>query len=181
MPAPMLSTSPVYPALYLYPLNDSFFIPKQIALTTYGRRVRLGRKSPSSNAQSSRAPEKKQVNFDSSVVSRQHAEVWQEGNKIFVRHTQSANGTFVNGRRLSPEGQASYPYELKTNDLLELGTDITGYFDTIAHQRIVCRVVCVFTRVEVAMVAMADSRRQRRGYSVTGSVYIPRYQEVSAG
>ncbi|KAJ7474288.1 SMAD/FHA domain-containing protein, partial [Mycena latifolia] len=97
--------------------------------------------------------------FDSSVVSRQHAEVWQEGNKIFIRDTQSANGTFVNGRRLSPEGQDSYPYELKTNDIVELGTDISGYYDTIAHHRVVCRIVCVFTQVEVAMVAMADSRR----------------------
>ncbi|KAF7340308.1 FHA domain-containing protein [Mycena venus] len=169
MPAPMLSMSPAYPALYLYPLNDSFFIPKQIALTTAGRRVQLGRKT-------SKSPplDRKQVNFDSNVVSRRHAEVWQEGNKIFIRDTQSANGTFVNGRRLSPEGQDSYPYELRTNDILELGTDIGGYDDTIAHHRIVCRIVCVFTQVEVAMVAMAESRRHRRGYSVTGSVYIPR-------
>ncbi|KAJ7696371.1 SMAD/FHA domain-containing protein, partial [Mycena metata] len=83
--------------------------------------------------------------FDSSVVSRQHAELWQEGNKIFLRDTQSANGTYVNGGRLSPEGRDSYPYELRTNDIVEFGADITGYFDTIAHQRIVCRVVCVFT------------------------------------
>ncbi|KAJ7433450.1 SMAD/FHA domain-containing protein [Mycena galericulata] len=169
MPAPMLSTSPVFPALYLYPLNDSFFIPKQIALATPGRRVQLGRKTSKSPPS-----DKKQVYFDSSVVSRRHAEVWQEGNKIFIRDTQSVNGTFVNGRRLSPEGQDSYPYELKTNDLLELGSDITGYCDTIAHHRMVCRVVCVFTQVEVAMVAMADSRRHRRGYSVTGSIYVPK-------
>ncbi|KAJ7356406.1 SMAD/FHA domain-containing protein, partial [Mycena albidolilacea] len=83
--------------------------------------------------------------FDSSVVSRRHAEVWQEGNKIFIRDTQSANGTFVNGQRISPEGQDSYPYELKTDDIVELGTNITGYYDTIAHQSIVCRVVCIFT------------------------------------
>ncbi|KAJ7716232.1 SMAD/FHA domain-containing protein [Mycena maculata] len=169
MPAPMLSTSPVFPALYLYPLNDSFFIPKQIALNTPGRRVQLGRKSAKSPT-----ADKKQVYFDSSVVSRRHAEVWQEGNKIFIQDTQSANGTFVNGRRLSPEGRDSYRYELKTNDVLEFGTDIHGYYDTIAHHRIVCRIVCVFTQVEVAMVAMADSRRHRRGYSVTGSIYLPR-------
>ncbi|KAF7367638.1 FHA domain-containing protein [Mycena sanguinolenta] len=167
MPAPTLSMSPAYPALYLYPLNDSFFIPKQINLTTAGRRVQLGRKT-------SKSPplDRKKVNFDSSVVSRQHAEVWQEGNKIFIRDIQSANGTYVNGRRLSPEGQDSFPYELKTNDVLELGSDIAGYYDTIAHKKIACRIVCVFTQVDVAMVAMADSKRHRRGYSVTGSVYI---------
>jgi pSer/pThr/pTyr-binding forkhead associated (FHA) protein len=132
----MLSMSPAYPALYLYPLNDSFFIPKQMTLTTPGRRVQLGRKT-------SKCPphvqDRKQVNFDSSVVSRRHAEVWQEGNKvrrwdvyvssatdapkncsiqIFIRDTQSANGTFVNGRRLSTEGQDSYPHELKTDDIV---------------------------------------------------------------
>ncbi|KAJ7087047.1 SMAD/FHA domain-containing protein, partial [Mycena crocata] len=150
-PAPMLSTSPAFPALYLYPLNDSFFIPKQIGLTTPGRRVQLGRKTSKSPPM-----DRKQVHFDSSVVSRRHAEVWQEANKIFIRDTGSANGTFVNGRRLSVEGRDSYPYELKTNDVVELGTDISGYYDTIAHHRIVCRIVCVFTQVEVAMVAMAD-------------------------
>ncbi|KAJ7649545.1 SMAD/FHA domain-containing protein, partial [Mycena polygramma] len=85
--------------------------------------------------------------FDSSVISRRHAEVWQEGSKIFIRDTGSANGTFVNGRRLSLEGHDSFPYELRTNDVVEFGTDIMikGYYDTIAHHRIVCRVVCVFT------------------------------------
>ncbi|KAJ7205369.1 SMAD/FHA domain-containing protein [Mycena rebaudengoi] len=167
MPVPLLSTSTVYPALYLYPLRDSFFIPKQIALSTPGRRVLLGRKTSKSS------PRDRQVHFDSSVVSRRHAEVWQEGDKIFIRDTQSANGTFVNGHRLSPEGQDSYPHELKTNDIIELGTDICGYYDTIAHHKIACRIVCVFTQVELAMVAMSDSRRQRRGYSVTGSIYVP--------
>jgi hypothetical protein len=38
--------------------------------------------------------------------------------QIFIRDTQSANGTFVNGHRLSPEGQDSYPHELKTNDII---------------------------------------------------------------
>lgn len=77
MPAPMLSTSPVFPALYLYPLDDSFFIPKQINLASSGRRIQLGRKT-------SKSPplHKNQVYFDSSVVSRRHAEVWQEGNKV---------------------------------------------------------------------------------------------------
>ncbi|KAJ7649565.1 SMAD/FHA domain-containing protein [Mycena polygramma] len=117
MPAPMLSTSPVFPALYLYPLNDSFFIPKQVALTTPGCRVQLGRKTSNSLP-----PDTKQVNFDSSVISRRHAEVWQEDNKIFIRDTGSANGTFVNGRRLSLEGHDSFPYELRTNDIVELGT-----------------------------------------------------------
>jgi hypothetical protein len=76
MPVPLLSTSTVYPALYLYPLHDSFFIPKQIALSTPGRRVLLGRKTSKSS------PRDRQVHFDSSVVSRRHAEVWQEGDKV---------------------------------------------------------------------------------------------------
>lgn len=163
----MLSSSAALPALYLYPLNDSFFIPKQITLSVSGRRIQLGRKTSKSGPLN-----KEHVYFDSSVVSRQQAEVWQEGNRIFVRDTGSANGTFVNGRRLSPEGQKSYLHELKTNDILELGTDITGYYDTIAHRRVVCRIVCVFTEVEAAMVSMAESKRHRRGYSVTAGICI---------
>ncbi|KAJ7223252.1 SMAD/FHA domain-containing protein [Mycena pura] len=172
MPAPMILASPVFPALYLYPLNDSFFIPKQIVLASPGRRVLLGRKTSTSPP-----PDETQVYFDSSVVSRRHAEVWQEGNKarIFIRDTGSANGTFVNGSRLSLEGQDSCPYELKSNDIVELGTDILGYHDTIAHHRIVCQVACAFTQVDVAMIAMADSRRHRRGYSIIKSICLPRH------
>jgi hypothetical protein len=66
---------PACPALYLYPLNDTF-IPKQIALAG-GVRVKIGRQT---NAKT--VPGERNGFFDSKVLSRQHAEVWEEGGKV---------------------------------------------------------------------------------------------------
>ena len=68
--------SPVpYPALYLYPINDSF-IPKHISLIN-NQRVKIGRQT---NAKT--VPAERNGYFDSKVLSRQHAEVWEEDGKV---------------------------------------------------------------------------------------------------
>lgn len=74
MPAPAPFQA-VYPALYLYPLNDSF-VPKHISLL-HNQRVKIGRQT---NAKT--APAERNGFFDSKVLSRQHAEVWEENNKV---------------------------------------------------------------------------------------------------
>lgn len=56
--------------------------------------------------------------FDSKVLSRQHAEVWEEGGKIYIKDVKSSNGTFINSERLSLEGVESQPFELKTDDIV---------------------------------------------------------------
>ena len=81
MPAPFStppppSAAPVpLPALYLYPLNDSF-VPKHISLVN-NQRVKIGRQT---NAKT--VPAERNGFFDSKVLSRQHAEVWEEGGKV---------------------------------------------------------------------------------------------------
>lgn len=65
----------MYPALYLYPLNDSF-IPKHIALPN-NQRVKIGRQTSAKTI-----PAERNGYFDSKVLSRQHAEVWEEGGKV---------------------------------------------------------------------------------------------------
>lgn len=72
-PSPLTQTP--YPALYLYPLNDSF-VPKHIALLP-NQRVKIGRQT---NAKT--VPAERNGYFDSKVLSRQHAEVWEEGGKV---------------------------------------------------------------------------------------------------
>ena len=64
-----------YPALYLYPLNDSF-VPKHIALLP-NQRVKIGRQT---NAKT--VPAERNGYFDSKVLSRQHAEVWEDNGKV---------------------------------------------------------------------------------------------------
>ncbi|CAG8801003.1 8216_t:CDS:2, partial [Racocetra fulgida] len=49
--------------------------------------------------------------FDSRVLSRTHAEIWNDNGK-------SSNGTFVNGKRISLEDKEGEPVELKNYDTL---------------------------------------------------------------
>ncbi|KAJ7263099.1 hypothetical protein C8J57DRAFT_446882 [Mycena rebaudengoi] len=129
-----------FPALHLYPLDDSF-IPKRIALTG-GQRVKIAR-PPNTKTQ----PGERNGYFDSRVLSRQHAEVWEEGNKIFIKDVKSSNGTFINGERLSLEGRESDPYELKSDDILEFGVDIVSEDNkTVLHRKVVARVTCIFPK-----------------------------------
>ncbi|CAE6478532.1 unnamed protein product [Rhizoctonia solani] len=130
---------PACPALYLYPLNDTF-VPKQIALAG-GVRVKIGRQT---NAKT--VPGERNGYFDSKVLSRQHAEVWEENGKIFIKDVKSSNGTFINGDRLSAESVESEPCELKSEDIVEFGIDIVGEDNkTIIHHKVATRVFVVLT------------------------------------
>lgn len=111
-PSPFPPSHPSsFPALYLFPLNDSF-VPKHISLLG-GQRVKIGRQT---NAKT--VPGERNGYFDSKVLSRQHAEVWEDAGKIYIKDVKSSNGTFINGERLSQEGVESDPYELKTDDIV---------------------------------------------------------------
>ncbi|THH10705.1 hypothetical protein EW145_g1157 [Phellinidium pouzarii] len=154
MPAPTVTFppnhTPPFPALYLYPLNDSF-VPKHISLVG-NQRVKIGRQT---NVKT--VPGERNGYFDSKVLSRQHAEVWEENGKIFIKDVKSSNGTFINGDRLSAEGVESEPYELKTDDIVEFGIDIVGEDNkTIIHHKVAARVTCIFN-VEDALTAQRDA------------------------
>ncbi|KAI0360813.1 hypothetical protein OH77DRAFT_1393258 [Trametes cingulata] len=156
MPAPFSTPhAPVpLPALYLYPLNDTF-VPKHISLAN-GQRVKIGRQT---NAKT--VPQERNGYFDSKVLSRQHAEVWEDSGKIWIKDVKSSNGTFINGERLSPEGLESEPYELKSDDVVEFGIDIVGEDNkTIVHHKVAARVVCVFTELEAQAAQRAEQSPQ---------------------
>lgn len=77
IPPPFLASpahNALFPALYLYPLNDTW-TPKHIALTA--AHTKIGRQTSSKTA-----PGERNGFFDSKVLSRQHAEVWEEGGKV---------------------------------------------------------------------------------------------------
>ncbi|KAI0937681.1 hypothetical protein AcV7_003649 [Taiwanofungus camphoratus] len=166
MPAPFSTPHSVpvpLPALYLYPLNDSF-VPKHISLVN-NQRVKIGRQT---NVKT--VPGERNGFFDSKVLSRQHAEVWEESGKIFIKDVKSSNGTFINGERLSPEGLESEPFELKTDDIVEFGIDIVGEDNkTIIHHKVAARVVCVFNEAEAQAAARVEAQQNPSSYgSVAG-------------
>lgn len=161
---PFSTTQPPVPlpALYLYPLNDSF-VPKHISLVN-NQRVKIGRQT---NAKT--VPAERNGYFDSKVLSRQHAEVWEENGKIFIKDVKSSNGTFINGERLSPEGLESQPFELKTDDIVEFGIDIVGEDNTtIVHHKVAARVVCVFTDQDAQAAARAEAQQNPPTYGTLG-------------
>ncbi|KAI8811174.1 SMAD/FHA domain-containing protein [Cladochytrium replicatum] len=104
-----------YASVVLEPLNDTF-VTKRLELY---EAVKIGRKV---NVKT--GPEPTNGVFDSKVLSRNHAEIWQENGQVFIRDVKSSNGTFVNGSRLSEEGQPSASYELHSGDEIEFGIDI---------------------------------------------------------
>jgi len=67
----------VAPALYLYPLGDSF-VPKKIPLLPQ-KRVTIGRQT---NAET--APSKRNGHFDLKALSRKHSEVWEQDGKVIT-------------------------------------------------------------------------------------------------
>ena len=125
------SRRPVSPALYLYPLNDSF-VPKHITLLPQ-QRVKIGRQT---NAKA--VPGECNGHFDSKVLNSQQAEVWEQDGKVFsnlpllspslhednfapqiyTKDVKSSNGMFIDGERLSGEGLESEPFELKSKDVV---------------------------------------------------------------
>jgi hypothetical protein len=50
-------------------------------------------------------------------VSREHARIYQTGNRLFVEDVGSTNGTFLNDQRISPH----LPHVLQEGDTLQLG------------------------------------------------------------
>lgn len=63
--------------------------------------------------------------FDSKVLSRNHAELWCEKSKVYIRDIKSSNGTYINGFRLSNECEESLPKEIINNDEIEFGVNIS--------------------------------------------------------
>lgn len=85
---------------------------------------RIGRFSDR-NAQADR------LSFKSKVVSRNHAELWTETGKVFIRDIGSSSGTFLNRIRLSPPSHISQPHEVRDGDAIQLGVDYQGGLEPI--------------------------------------------------
>ncbi|KAL9931568.1 hypothetical protein V8E36_009565 [Tilletia maclaganii] len=132
----------VYPALHLFPLNNTF-VPKCINLNPPGpqNRVKIGRQTTAKTA-----PNPTNGYFDSKVLSRAHAEIWSKDGKIYIKDVKSSNGTFINGERLSAEGHDSDDFELHSEDHVEFGIDIVSEDGRVVlHHKVACRVYVVIT------------------------------------
>ncbi|KAG2204954.1 hypothetical protein INT47_002578 [Mucor saturninus] len=98
-------------------------------------RIRIGRQTSAKTT-----PTAYNGYFDSKVLSRQHAEIWCDKTKVFIKDVKSSNGTFVNGSRLSNECEESEPKELKSQDELEFGIDIVNDNGAVMYHKVSCTV-----------------------------------------
>ncbi|KAK8847602.1 hypothetical protein IAR55_005461 [Kwoniella newhampshirensis] len=152
-----------FPSLHLWPLQDTFGM-KMIHLPD-GQRIKIGRQTNNKTV-----PGERNAYFDSKVLSRLHAEIWEQGGKIYIKDVRSSNGTFINGERLSPESVESEPFELKSEDQVEFGIDIVSEDNrTIVHHKVAAKVYCVFGPEDAALSARElvnyqnqDNRGMRR-------------------
>ncbi|KAH7096147.1 hypothetical protein BKA62DRAFT_720590 [Auriculariales sp. MPI-PUGE-AT-0066] len=166
--ASFAGSPPNFPALVLFPLTDTFQA-KNIVLH---QRSKIGRQS---NAKT--IPTDRNGYFDTKVISRQHAEVWVEDGKIWIKDVKSSNGTYVNTHRLAPEGVESDPFELHTGDILELGTDIASEDNSkILHHKVAARVTCILTAEDAAVYSASRQQPQdpQQGQFTFGQSAPPR-------
>ncbi|KAL3234906.1 Vacuolar protein sorting-associated protein 64 [Nakaseomyces bracarensis] len=106
--------------IVLKSLNDTFET-KFLVVPYKPDGLKLGRPVASGKAGGGSQIRPDNGNFDSRVLSRNHALLScdPENGKIHIRDLKSSNGTFVNGERIDQ----SYT-ELKIGDTIDLGTDI---------------------------------------------------------
>ncbi|KAG0206350.1 hypothetical protein BGX28_002204 [Mortierella sp. GBA30] len=125
--------TPSNPILVLEPINNNFAL-KSLELQDQTR-IKIGRQTGVATA-----PNASNGYFDSKVLSRVHAEVWSEHGKVYLRDLKSSNGTFLNGKRLSPESVQSEAFVLNQNDSLEFGIDIMDENGALLHEKVACKI-----------------------------------------
>ncbi|XP_054163484.1 sarcolemmal membrane-associated protein-like [Oppia nitens] len=71
--------------------------------------------------------------FDCKVLSRNHASLWVDNHKFYLKDTRSSNGTFVNNFRLSPANEESQPREVFSGDIVQFGVDVMENQRKVTH------------------------------------------------
>jgi hypothetical protein len=79
------------------------------------------------------------IYYSSKVVSRNHALLKCENGKFYIKDTGSSSGTFLNGKRLSPQGQESSFFEICNGDIIKLGEDCQ--VNKILHKCVILKVI----------------------------------------
>lgn len=68
--------------------------------------------------------------FDCKVLSRNHAVLWFENGKFYLKDTKSSNGTFVNTKKLTAETEN---YEVNSGDLVQFGVCVIENNRKVTH------------------------------------------------
>ncbi|CAG0915157.1 unnamed protein product [Notodromas monacha] len=96
--------------------------------------VKIGRSVAKARAASNNAI------FDCKVLSRNHALMWYENGKFYLKDVKSSNGTFVNNQRLSKGSEESAPREICSGDIVQFGVDVVENTKRVTHGCIIATV-----------------------------------------
>ncbi|KAI8826879.1 uncharacterized protein EV422DRAFT_16169 [Fimicolochytrium jonesii] len=83
-------------------------------------------------------PDFRGLKFASKVVSRRHAVMGFLDRKLYIQDTSSSSGTFLNSKRLSPQGTESGKVEVRDGDVIRLGEECE--VNGVVHQAVTLKV-----------------------------------------
>uniref|UniRef100_A0A0K0EWW5 Sarcolemmal membrane-associated protein (inferred by orthology to a human protein) n=1 Tax=Strongyloides venezuelensis TaxID=75913 RepID=A0A0K0EWW5_STRVS len=78
--------------------------------------------------------------FHCKVLSRNHAYIWFDDGKCYIRDTKSSNGTFVNGVKLQSQNSKTSIKQLFTGDIVQFGVEILDYENKVISPCIIAYV-----------------------------------------
>jgi hypothetical protein len=150
--------------LLLVPLNSSFEGTRTLLVPSYPRKCRIGRGPNPDEMTSSLDPDGM---FENGTVLMEHAEIWCGGRAtVWIKDLGSPSGTFVNKIRLSlPKEESVLPYELRVNDIIELGEDIYDKEnpETVQHPMVAARIQQIGLVEDVAVESAENQDPKHQG------------------
>lgn len=106
--------------------------------------------------------------FDCKVLSRNHAVIWFENGKFFIKDTCSSNGTFINNNRLSPANENSPGKEIHSNDIIQFGVEVVDSTNKITHG-------CIILRIKLFYPNGSEASRTATMFNIPTANMLPPY------
>lgn len=113
-------------------------------------------------------PQNDNAIFDCKVLSRNHAVIWFENGKFFIKDTCSSNGTFINNNRLSPANEDSAGKEIHSNDIIQFGVEVVDSTNKITHG-------CIILRIKLFYPNGSEASRTTTMFNIPTANMLPPY------
>ena len=79
----------------------------------------------------------------SKVLSKTHAQLCLEENRVLIKDSGSSNGTFINNIRLSKPGKESEPVEVFSGDIIKFGSEVEDKSKKVKQKPVVIRATII--------------------------------------
>lgn len=143
--------------------NSYPFDERNVDLT---ERVKVGR------AVAKCKPQDDNAIFDCKVLSRNHAMIWFENGKFFIKDTSSSNGTFINTIRLSAANETSIEEEIHSNDIIQFGVEVVDNTTNVTHS-------CIIIRIKLFYPNGSEASNEANMFNIPTVNMLPPYYSYS--